>query len=613
MSDHARGNWGRTATGLSLCIRGGFAIRLLTLLLVASATARTAGQTPTRDALEPAEIAAQIDRTLEAYWKEKGIRPAAAADDATFYRRLHLDLQGQIPSGQDARAFVENREEAKRADAIAAALASPEHAEYWARRWSDELLASAPPTRGSYRLEEWLVGAVAQDLPLDQMTHALLAGDGTTEESGALAFLAAYRDSREALTAVTAETFLGLQLQCAQCHDHPEADWTQRDFEGFASFFTAARIVPIERSDGVDVVYSVNDRDRASAQRDALGRLAALLRRSREEDSDAEPAMGGRRTRMEARRMRRSFEQGLDDDAFDALVSRLPAEFQDRARRAREREQRFGEPRFLGAEVYTGDGSDSRQALAHWITRADNEWFAKAQVNRVFAHLFGYGLVEPVDDLDAGVSELPGLLHFLADQFRRSDYSLRWLLESLTRTDAYALSLSTVRDAADRETQERSFAAHPLRALSAEQILDSLRIATGFDGRRRRAGPADTGPMAERRMRQRIAGVFGESDDEAVSRFDAGLPQALFLMNGRLTNDALELRASPVLRDIVESGHSPTAIVSGLFFATLGREPTPKEARALRSSVHRDGRAQADRVTDLYWALLNSSEFVTNH
>ena len=465
-------------------------------------------------------------------------------------------------------------------------------------------------------LRPWLEESFARRMPFADMVRELVGGQGSTNEKGGIGFVLAYQRDIEALTSVTSRGFLGVQIQCAQCHDHPYEDWTQADYNGLAGFFTTLRqrrVDPKDRSGPPE--FRVYDADKSEERKDGLRRLAAYIRRARDrqdesmDDEDGDLPMGRALVRA-------GLKGELSEETMQKYLDQLPPEIQERIKQAREREKKYGTARFLGGQEFRPTLlSTPREALAEWIVDPDNPYFSRSIVNRLWSHCFGKGLTEPVDDLTGSHDRvLPQLLDTLADQFQENGTDLYFLLGTLVRTEAYALSAVTesVEEDVARRT-ERYFAAHPVRPLSTEQMLHSLlRVTVTERALKRRQQQGEAPAAARARLLYRFKQSFGGEGTTEDDSFESGIPQALFLMNGRLTNDAVHVRKNAVISEVLRTYDKPRDRITQLFYATLNRPPTGKEMRAIGRLVKRAGKG-GKGVEDLYWSLLNSSEFLTNH
>ena len=341
---------------------------------------------------EARALAAKVDARLAAAWASAGIRPARRADDAEFLRRAALDLVGRIPTASEARDFLDDPSPGKRAALVDRLLDSPAHAARAALTWRQLLLpetgTAAPGAAGG--LDAWLARKVAEGAGYDRVVREILGaklggrdadamglnlgmGTGDAGPSPA-AFYAAKGGKPEVLAADSARAFLGVRLECAQCHDHPFAKWKREEFWGYAAFF------------------------------------ANVPRQADPDDPDAAPAARPRRKDDGPRR----------ELAIPGTSKVVAAAHLDRA-----------EPNWRPR-------ADPREALAEWVTGPANPFFARAAANRAWARCFGVGLVDPVDDLDAATDPALGaILDEVAADFRAHGYDLKYLARALLATEAY--------------------------------------------------------------------------------------------------------------------------------------------------------------------------------
>jgi hypothetical protein len=619
------------------------------------AIAAPAPQEATR-LLSQQELADLVDAALAAGWEEQKLEPTAPADDATWLRRLSLDLCGSIPDRAEVERFLTDGATDKRSRKIDEYLADRRFAENLSYLYTNLLLASsgkdAERTKGW--VQPWIESQIAKGVPYRELVHHVIADAGSTTDPGALSFILSYRDAIETIAGVSARTFLGLQIQCAQCHDHPFDKWKQADFNRFTGFFLDMRAdhVPSGRK-GVPL-FRVLD---MTPEWDLKERLHRIVAASRDKGEGGEmmgggsdgamtgspddtmvsdvmrappPEMAASRPGTESNfealteliKLCRRSENGrngleqLDADPkkFEEFSARLAPDARDLLKRWHDRRAAFGTAGYLDGTPYQAkENVPRRLALADWMTSADNPWFAKAAVNRMWKLLFAKGLTEPVDDLSAKDDRVATeLLDRLATEFNGHGTDLRFLLGALARTRAYALADSVVPDEAERDRAERWFAAHAPRSFTPEQMTNSLLTATALEDAngRRSAGPADS---ARARLLDEMAGYFGTKGMGGNESFAANIPQALFLMNGGYADRGDGMRHSAMFAIFQDDKRSAAERLRPLFLATLGRPPTAAEAEKLAAlALHAKGGIEAG-FDDLYWSLLNSTEFHTNH
>jgi hypothetical protein len=528
-------------------------IRLLAMAAVAAlAPAAWAGAPPRPIAEDARKTAARIDGWIAAGYARAGVRPAAPADAAAFLRRASLDVVGKIPPVADVRRFLSDKSPDKHSRAMEALLDSPGYANHFTEVWRHLLLPEADNDLNrrflAPGLERWLHKQFADNVPYDKWVRELLTTplNGNQQEffqiyngrsQYPLSFYMAKEGKPEELAAATARLFLGVRLECAQCHDHPFGKWTREQFWSQAAFF-------------------------------------AGIRRPRNQEFFFAPL-------------------GEVNDRRELAIPNT-----DRVAQARFLDDK--EPRWkykVGA----------RTTLADWMTAPGNPFFARAIVNRTWAHFFGVGLVDPPDDFrDDNPPSHPELLDELARQLVAHKFDLQFLIRAITLSNTYRLGSEAGPDASPL----RLFARMPVKGLTAEQLFDSLCQATGF---------RDPTPRQQRAFRfdsprQKFLDAFAVQEKATESL--TSIPQALKLMNGEIVNQATHPDKSVVLAAIASSSFMSTAgQVEALYLAALSRKPRPDEALRHVRYVESGGAAKDRKkaLADVFWVLLNSTEFVLNH
>jgi hypothetical protein len=519
---------------------------------------------PVASAADEQALTAAIDQHLAARWAANNVEPAPRADDAEFLRRVYLDLAGRIPPAAEVRAFLADNAADKRQRLVEKLLASPQYVEHFTNIWRGLLVPEAANNPDGPALDPafdaWLRKQVSDNVGYDKMVREILAvpfaanvaprpapmpvPDGQQPPAPMPSPAAYYtvKDVKpENLAASTARLFLGVRLECAQCHHHPFARWKREQFWGYAAFF--AGLQRQNQGDGVTPIREVFDR----------------------------------------REMK-----------IPGSETVVPALFLD-----------GGEPRWkfkVGARV----------TLADWITAPDNPYFARAAVNRMWAHFFGTGIVEPVDDLEGqDAPSHPELLQEMARQFVAHGFDWKFLIRGITASQAYQLSSTQTHP---EQADPRRFARMAVRGLTPEQVFDSLVQATGYRAPAppRQDMPDDAEPAPDRALLMARFAVSGERRTEAQT----SILQALTLMNGKFVADVTSLKGSGTLALVAGDKDLDTAgKVEALFLAALSRKPTVRESQRLVKYVESGGPLKDSRfaLADVFWALLNSGEFILNH
>ena len=511
---------------------------------------------PFDEPLPDGELSRRVDDELAALWQKSGIRPVGPATDAEFMRRVYLDLTGRIPSVSEAREFLEDSAPNRRELLVDRLLAHHDHATNMAAVWRGILLPSEVDLSrvgGPVKFEEWLAERFEDNRPYDEIVRELLLAKGRVAESGPLLFYAALRLNPEELAARTSRAFLGVRMECAQCHDHPFDEVSQNDFWSFAAFF--ARISrPRGKMEMTSPVLAVRDNQQGDV----------MIPETDEVVPPRLPLMSV---------------AGISD----------PSHIED-------------EP----------DGPPRREKLVNWLTSPNNGQFARATVNRVWAHLFGRGLVEPVDDMRPANPPLaPEVLETLARDFAASKFDLRRLLRELVLTKTYQLSSRAEESDPSRALH---FAQMNIKSVTAEQLYDCIAVAT-------RQGAIVVGPMEQPGLlrfsdmsRQAFIEQFRAPAGQ-ITDYHAGIPQALTLMHGGLIHTATDVATSGLLKSLAAPFFTDDQRLDTLFLSTLSRYPTEAERDLMLKPVE-SASTDAERqqaLGDILWALLNSAEFTFNH
>jgi hypothetical protein len=503
-----------------------------------------------------------VDRHVFAKLKTLRVQPSDLCPDSVFLRRAYLDALGVLPTPAEARRFLDDKRPDKRARLIDQLLRRPEFADFWALKWSDLLRNEEKvlDRKGVQVFHDWLRRAVVDGKPLNELARELIAARGSTYSHPAANYYRALRDP-QARAEATAQVFLGVRLQCARCHNHPFDRWTQDDYYSLAAFFARVQYRIVEN----------NRRDRLD-KHEFDGEQVIYMARSGEV---SHPATG------------------------EVL-----------------------RPRFLGAATpELGPEADRLRALADWVARPDNPFFARTQVNRVWHHLLGRGIVEPNDDFrDSNPPANEPLLEALSKDFVAHKFDLRHLVRTIMNSRTYQLSAAP--NDSNRD-DEANFARALVRPLQAEQLLDAVAQVTGVRPKFRdfprglRAGQLPgVGASRPRGVRPSDAEKFLASFGKPVRSLscecersdDTTLAQAFQLITGPMLNRML---ADPDNRlgKLLEARRPLPEVVDELYLAALSRHPGAEERKRAVALVERS----ADRrsaLEDLLWGLVNAKEFL---
>ena len=460
-------------------------------------------------------------------------------------RRVYLDLLGRVPNVSEARDFLNDPSPDRREQLVDRLLAHHDHATHFAAVWRRILLPDEVDLSrlgGSASFEAWLAEKFEANEPYDQVVSELLLAQGRVSKSGPLLFYAAMRLNPEELAGRTSRAFLGVRMECAQCHDHPfDEAITQQDFWSFAAFF--ARISrPRGKMEMTSPVLAVRDNARGEV---------------------------------------------MFPESDEVVPPRLPETVSDLA----------DDP----------NGPSRREELVAWLTARDNQHFARATVNRVWAHLFGRGLVEPVDDMRrANPPICPEVLDTLAGDFAASGFDLRRLCRALVLTDAYQLSSGSDEGQGEEGDPSRTlaFAQMNIKSLTAEQLYDCITVATGQASLA--GGPTDQAGLVRfaDMNRQQFIDQFRAAPGK-VTDYQAGIPQALTLMHGGLIHNATDVAASGLLKSLAAPFFTDDQRLETLYLATLSRYPEPEEREVMLKMIAgaSDPQQRQQALGDVLWAL----------
>ena len=504
-----------------------------------------------------------IDAQLARSWADNEVVPSAESSDAEWIRRVYLDIVGRIPSAVEATEWLADGGPRRKQVLIDRLLDNSDFVRHFTTIWTNECIGRGTPRRVSRKgMEKFFREAFAKNRPWNKVVQELITAEGHFEENGAVNYILAQtqmRDEAVQLTAKTTRLFLGIQVQCTQCHNHPFNDWQQNQFWEFNSFFRQVRRIDRRRQDP------------------ASGRLVDDYSEVVRQDFTG-PVYFEKRS-------------GLMQVAF---------------------------PKVDGQEV-DPNSDDRRGALGRLLNQsADGQspLIALAFVNRMWAHFFGYGFNRPVDDMGPhNPASHPELLERLAAEFVQEDYDVRKLIRWIANTRAYSLSsqFDSQNSIDNPASGEMPLFSHAyLKSMEAEQLYDSLIVATHAHQSGRKGWEAQEDQR--RRWMQQFVVAFDNDENAEATTFNGTIPQALMLMNSELTETAVSAEPGSFLHEVLSSKENDARKVQKLYMAALSRMPTRPEqikAKKLFRNYGPNGRVAA--FQDLFWALLNSNEFIFVH
>ncbi len=506
----------------------------------------------------------RINQAIQEQLDREKIPVSSLADDSEFLRRVYLDITGRIPTYEQTTAFLDSKQPDKRTRLIDELLGRQEYGLHFATVWRDLIVDRTPENsqvRQAYSWEfiTWLAEEFNKGKGWNETVTAMLTAEGESKKNPATMLVLANRMSNYPrppdLVSTTGRLFMGMQLRCAQCHDHPYVpEWKQDDFWGLAAFFSQVRDLAM-KPDGSSPDPSFFEKPNPDAKKET-----SYLNRAKRE--------------------------GFLPPLIGAQIS-IPGQA-DLTKAARVARARF----FLGTQPELSAEGPYRPRLAAWLTAPENPYFARAAVNRLWSHFFARGLVHPVDDMrpDQAASH-PQLLDLLEKEFKTHGFNHKHLIRCICNSQAYQrTSRPLPKNASDRTL----FSHQAIKLLSPDQTIDSLAIAVGR--------PPATG---KNRDQMTTPFVTKEADADATE-FTHGIPQFLLQMNAGPAN------SPPALLGKLTTKKPKEEAVTALYLAALSRSPRPEELKRMLAYLDTEPNLNKG-YSDIYWVLLNSAEFILNH
>ncbi len=472
-----------------------------------------------------------IDELAAEKWQRVKVVPSGLSDDATFLRRVYLDLTGLPPSSDDVRAFLndDTSTRVKRAEVIDRLLGSDEFIEYWTNKWADLLQVNRKylGVEGSEKLRGWIRQAVAENRPYDEFVREIVTATGSNNDNPEASYFKILRTPEDTMENTT-HLFLGIRFNCNKCHDHPFERWTQDQYYEMSAFFARVGL-------------------------------------------EADPASGKRRvagTAVEGAKP--LFERVVDLEQGEVEHVQTGA---------------VVDPEFpFEVDYACSEDATRRQRLAAWMTDADNPYFARSYVNRLWGYLLGKGLIEPIDDIRAGNPPTnPELLDFLTTSFIESEFDFRHVLRLITNSRTYQLSVETN---PLNEDDSLNYSHAMPRRLPAEVIYDAVHAATGsvsaipgVSEGTRAAALTDSGVTLPDGFLQNLGRPARESACECERSSELQLGPVMALINGPTIGAAISDPKNELER-IVKAVPDDAALAEELFLRILGRYPNQPEQQA---------------------------------
>jgi len=499
-----------------------------------------------------------VDQFTHKKWKELGIVPSELCADEQFIRRAYLDITGTLPRPDQVKAFLANTDAAKRDKLIDELLETPEYSYLFANKWADVLRVKRrgqpDRARGTFAFHNWIREAIAQDKPYDQFVRAILAAVGDETQSPTTVWYKELQNP-EQFVDDTAQVFLGLRIACAQCHHHPYEKWSQDDYWGLAAFFGRVGRKNIQIPGGV-------------------GNQQAQMQVIYNKDAG-----------------------NVTNKRTGQAAAILPLD---------------GEPMQVPAE------EDPRHKLVDWMAGANNPFFARAVANRYWAHFFGRGIVDPLDDMRVtNPPSNPELLDALAAELIKSKFSLKHLVKVITKSRTY--QLSSVPNEFNKHDKQ-AYARYYPRRLGAEVLFDAVNQVTNavpsFGGLPQdKFAPNRAIMLPDESFASYFLDVFGRpqriSACECERVNEANLAQALHLLNSQEVQD--KLARGNGRADVLAKDPRPDAEkITELFLWTFARPPSAEHLQVALAHIKRNEQNKKLAYENLIWALINTKEFLFN-
>jgi hypothetical protein len=526
-----------------------------------------------------------INEQMAAGWADSGLHPSPAATEGEWCRRVHLDLIGRIPSIDELRAFLVDKSPTKRADLVARLLGDDyvdEYARHWTDVWTTVLIGRDVTNERVNRpgMRQYLRRAFSKNIPFDRFMEELVTATGVNANrkdtegfNGATNFLSGKMEEMGVengvqATAKTAQIFLALQVQCTQCHNHPFNKGKQNQFWEMNAFFRQTRA--LRRFDGSRDIQWVELVDEDFAGEGGNPEEAELYYELR---------------------------NGLMKVAYPVFIDGTE----------------ISKSGYLPGKMEDGTsyGVHRRKELAQLIKASP--YFPKAIVNRMWGHFFGYGFTKPVDDLgEHNPPSHPELLDGLAERFREQSFDLKELARWLVLSKPYSLSSKTtpgnVRD--DPSLGEKpKFTHFYLRQMQAEELYESLLTATQAD----KAARGEEAAKKKDAWMSQFVIAFGTDEGDDATTFNGSIPQVLMMFNSDLIKNAVSTGKGGYLDAIATGPMNSAAKIETLYMAALARKPSTSELNVANRMVMARKGDVVGALQDVWWAVLNSNEFIIKH
>lgn len=494
--------------------------------------------------LKPPAARNFIDRHVDAKLRKLNIVPSTICDDATFLRRVSLDLIGTLPTAAEARAFLADKRNDKRARLVEALMKRPEFADYWSMKWADLLRVDrqALGHKGAYAFYRWIRESVATNKPYDRFVTELVTAAGNLRDAPAGHFYKAVKKPGDVASTLS-QVLLGIRIDCAQCHHHPFDRWTQTDYYGMTDYFTQVGFKNTPR-----------------------GEMLTALRKT----TTKHPRTG-------------------------EIVRAHP---------------------LGGTNPKEALAGDRRRELARWMTDPGNPWLAQNFVNRVWAHLLGRGLIEPVDDVrSTNPPSNPELLNALSADFVKHGFDFRQLIRRVTASRTYQLAADTN---ATNKLDEQNYSRALFKRLDAEVLLDAVCQTTGvpekFDG-----VPAGYRAIQlwDSHVPHDFLKLFGRPTRQTACECERvaapSVSQVLHVLNSPRIHGKLSHAGGRIAKLVGKHPRDDARLIDDLYLTFYSRYPSESERTAMAAYLKRNTQRRMRAAEDIAWSMMNTVEFLFNH
>ena len=531
---------------------------LIYSLRIAACVFLAIGSAHAEDDVDDRDLTGTIDQMLSDSWTAAGVTPAETCSDSVFVRRSYLDLVGRIPTVQEAETFLQDGRSDKRAQLIQVLTTSEDYAQHFADMFDALLMGRTSQRnydeRSKHQWRSYLERVFRENQSWnDVVAEILLARPASNDDRGAVWFLFERKEKHQEIAEAVAPAFFGIRIDCAQCHDHMSAhEIEQAHYWGLVAFFNRSK--------------NVHTKNGPRISEDAIGGFSEFA--------------------------------NLEGDSSPNLLT-----FFKSVTIAEERPDKDAKPEDKD-DLYVPAGLDGDPRVPRFSRRekfvdeivSDHPLIARAFVNRIWAMLMGRGIVHPFDEMDSvHPPSHPELLDLLAEDFRKSDYNIRRLVQTIASTKAYQLGSVKPQGIDDPAT----FAWYLERPLTAEQIGRSMQLGV--------RGNFDNNSQSVQQVRQSIRDVMPKENVATVK-------DALFLTNNAAVNNFInESNDKNHLTLRTLNLGSPQQQAELLFQTIFGRQPDSEEVEAVASYLMQNQASQMDRIKQVIWSLITSAEFRFNH